>query len=136
MEDISATTTELWVFNQHALHQQYNRAVRDDLWQAIDPNGRHILSNTLEHQHKAGQPCETHNRTIWLVQMLNKIPRSISIDVPKRVFIDFMNRKKDLPMSYRKDSAVPDQLAKTIAPTGLYGQCQSSQSQLSFIKNK
>ena len=75
-----------------SIKRGYNRLPSDELLEALDPDGLHVLELTLPHEHINGRRVDLHMRTEWLVKIVDE-------DKPVRVFMD---------MSWDNYNAIPE----------------------------
>lgn len=82
-----ATTPVMCEFADAARTNDYNRQLAMDDVYALDPEGVHVLSFSMIHEHRAGVVVDPHMRTMWLLKMKNtKEPLKASLDIPMDMF--------------------------------------------------
>lgn len=62
-------TTHFIEISRHSIEKEYNRLPTDALLDALDPEGTHVLTFHMPHEHAAGVRVDPHMRTIWLVKL-------------------------------------------------------------------
>lgn len=73
--------------NHLTLHVlQYNRAIREDVIDALPDDKLFPITFTLLHEHKAGKPCEPHVRCIIVTPDENGQRRQLILDMEMGLF--------------------------------------------------
>lgn len=80
------TTEELQAFARIGKDRGYNRQLSDEIIERLDPNGIHVTSFAMLHEHAGGQKIDPHVRTEVLLKLRGT-------DDPAWAFMDM-----DLPM--------------------------------------
>jgi len=80
------TTEEVQAFARIARDREYNRQLSDEIIERLDPNGIHVTSFAMLHEHAGGVKVEPHVRTSVLLKLKDT-------DDPASAFMDM-----DLPM--------------------------------------
>lgn len=83
MSDKVVTTNQLEDLSNDAWKRGYNRRLDYAvLERSVDPDGLHILSAFLMHEHKAGKACEPHARCRVLIKVKDTtVPVEAWLDV-------------------------------------------------------
>lgn len=59
-----------------------NRQLDRETIDALDPTGTHIMTLTMPHEHRAGEPYDLHFRTIWMLKVKDSMePVRVSLDI-------------------------------------------------------
>lgn len=83
------TPKQLREFNDAAVERDYNRAVTDEFFASLDPDGTELCTMALYHNHKHMELCEPHIRTQWMCKIAGQEePKSVFIDMPPEMYMD------------------------------------------------
>jgi hypothetical protein len=92
------STKTLCAITDDASSNNYNRILSSLAINKLDPEGTHVLSFVMEHQHAGGQEVPAHVRADAFLKFRDEeLPQKAIVDVP----MDFWEQLKDV---------VPDQL--------------------------
>jgi len=73
--------------SQWAMVNDMNRQLEPTIEDAIDPNGTHICTTVIFHNHRAGIKVDPHLRTGWMVKIKETMePAQLWIDVCPKLF--------------------------------------------------
>jgi hypothetical protein len=95
-EAIVLDTPDLLAANHAAIQNGYNRQLDQDWLRAnLDPEGTHVVSFYMSHEHAAGVPVEPY----WRIKLLMKVrnrekPFDALLDVPDKAFRAFRRLQK------------------------------------------
>lgn len=82
-----ANTTTLWRLNEASIKKDYNRNLSDEFFVHADPDGTHILSVLLVHEHAQMRPVPPHYRCMVWAKMKGKTtPTNVILDIPINLF--------------------------------------------------
>ena len=84
-----ATTLQLLEINKWSVDNGMNRSMSEEAEKLLDPDGIHMVSFMLEHNHRMGEKIEPH----WRVQWMLKFKDKSSNENPPKVFIDICKEK-------------------------------------------
>lgn len=77
-----ADTPTLIRLNQKAIELERNRAFSDSAAELLDPEGVHVCSFSVPHEHAGGQKVEPHVRTMWLCAVrTEEDPITLFVDI-------------------------------------------------------
>jgi hypothetical protein len=62
-------TAQFIEISRRSIEQGYNRLPTDEFLDSLDPEGTHILTFSMPHEHAAGVEVAPHMRTLWLAKM-------------------------------------------------------------------
>jgi len=64
-----AYTDEFVRIGRDSIERGFNRLLPDEFLDSLDPDGVHILTFNMPHEHIASQRVEPHVRTMWLAKV-------------------------------------------------------------------
>jgi len=67
-----ATSDEFALISRDSIERGFNRLPSDELLEDLDPEGTHVVTFNMPHEHIAGVQVEPHQRTMWLVKTKDK----------------------------------------------------------------
>ena len=80
-------TFALLQMNKWAVKNEMNRACTEEWEKKLDPDGIHVLTRSMRHYHRGGQPVDYHYRTTWLCKLRDSSdPVKVTIDIPPEYY--------------------------------------------------
>ena len=96
-QHVTINTDVLLQLKANAEKNDYNRQLRDEVKDDIDPDGQHVLRYHFMHNHRAGSPCESHVRTVWMAKMKGQfLPAPLMIDIDMDTWLNLFGAWKDM----------------------------------------
>lgn len=100
----------LQLVNHLALHVlKYNRAVREDVIDALPEDKLFPITFSMLHEHKAGQPCEPHIRCIIAVPNEDGAHTQLILDMEHGIFDLLPEIELPLSSDDSEDSDTPSE---------------------------
>ena len=94
----------------------YNRQVNlETLTPVIDPEGMHVESYRMLHEHKEGVSCEPHFRSLWMVKIVGqKAPVTLIMDTTIEAYEFNTMNSSDLPSEKDQEDMLDQQIMEKL----------------------